>query len=75
MLLLTIGLTVMSWVLLAYMSGGCGAVPCPTEGTPPIESKAIEAKAIVEIDDVPPLTIFVSVASYRDSECKTTMQA
>ena len=64
MLLLTIGLTVMSWVLLAYMSGGCGNSPCTTEITP-----------IVQTEDVAPLTIFVSVASYRDSECKSTMQA
>ena len=79
MLLLTIGLTVMSWVLLAYMSGGCGEVPCPIESqaieSTAVQSVAVESRATVQEDDTPPLTIFVSVASYRDSECKTTMQA
>lgn len=74
MLLLTIGLTVMSWVLLANMSGGCGEVPCPIQSKA-IENTAIESKTTVKTDDTPPLTIFVSVASYRDSECKSTMQA
>ena len=68
MLLLTIGLTVMSWVLLAYMSGRCSGVSCAAEST------VIPSKVIAQTNDMPPLTIFVSVASYRDSECKTTMQ-
>ena len=69
MLLLTIGLTVMSWVLLAYMSGGCGKAPCATELTPIVQTEEVQT------EEVAPLTIFVSVASYRDSECKSTMQA
>lgn len=64
MLLLTLGLTVMSWVLLAFMSGQCEGLACHP-------SRNVTSEA----PEVPPLTIFVSVASYRDSECKDTMQA
>ena len=63
MLLLTLGLTVMSGVLMAYMSGDCNKAPSATEIV------RVEQK-----EEPLPLSIFVSVASYRDSECKTTMQ-
>jgi len=64
MLLLTIGLAISSWVLLAFMSGGCDGIKCE-----------LGRQAIPQTEEVAPLTIFVSVASYRDSECKDTMQA
>jgi hypothetical protein len=64
MLLLTIGLSIMSWVLLALVSGRCDGVTCE-----PVR------QAVEVVDEVPPLTIFVSIASYRDDECKDTVQA
>ena len=63
MLLLVLGLTVMSWVLLAFMSGGCDGNAC-----------AHERQIVPDVPEPPLLSIFVSVASYRDPECKDTMQ-
>ena len=63
MLLLMLGLTVMSWVLLATTSGGCDGNAC-----------AHESQIVPDVPKPPLLSIFVSVASYRDPECKDTMQ-
>ncbi len=59
LLLLAVGLTASSWLMLAFISTDCTQPHCLQ---PPPQQE-------------PPLTIFVSVASYRDPECKTTMQA
>ena len=63
MLLLMLGLTLMSWVLLAFMSGGCDGSAC-----------ALDRQVVPDVPDTPLLTIFVSVANYRDPECKDTLQ-
>ena len=63
MLLLMLGLTVMSWVLLAFMSGGCDGSAC-----------APHRQVVTDVPEPPLLAIFVSVASYRDPECKDTLQ-
>ena len=63
MLLLMLGLTAMSWVLLAFMSGGCDGSAC-----------ALDRQIVSDVPEPPLLTFFVSVASYRDPECKDTMQ-
>lgn len=58
LLLLAVGLTASSWLMLAFISTDCTQSDCLEPLT----------------EQEPPLTIFVSVASYRDPECKTTMQ-
>ena len=58
LLLLAVGLTASSWLALAFLPAVCEGPACQSPAEP----------------EVPPLTIFVSVAAYRDRECKGTLQ-
>ncbi|EIE19504.1 hypothetical protein COCSUDRAFT_61172 [Coccomyxa subellipsoidea C-169] len=57
LLLVAVGLTASSWLMLAFLQTECNHPEC-----------------FQPVSEEPPLTIFVSIASYRDPECKTTMQ-
>jgi hypothetical protein len=57
-LLVAVGLASSSFILLTVLS---------TEGDSHESQQPV-------VEEIPPLTIFVSVASYRDVECQLTMQ-
>ena len=71
LLLLALGLTASSWLMLAFLPVGCEGAACQPA---PIAAAAAAAAAAAVEQEPPPLTIFVSVASYRDWECKHTLQ-